>query len=423
MTTSPSDGPATTQPLAQPHRVVVTGIGAISSLASSAEETWRRIVAGETGIRRAATLDPHEHPCLLWGAVDRAAMPARFLAGKAARNASFFSKLAVESAGEAMADAGLLDGHLQPTIDLTDAGAAFGTCIGGFYDDVLPAHETFLHYGTARVPPHLHVMFPHNLAAYTVQQRFGMGGPSSTVVTACATGAQAIGDGFHAIKYGHAPLMIAGAAESTTHPLFQAGFAAMRALVTDSNDAPDRASRPFDATRAGFVLGEGAAMLVLEDLDHALARGARIYAEIAGYATSNDAYHPIAPQPEGAGAARAIRKALADAGVKPEDVDHINAHAASTPAGDASEARAIHHVFGERAPTIPVTSIKGAIGHCMAAAGALETVCALYSIRDGIIAPTRNHRHPDPEVGLDVVSGTARRAKINVLTKQDIDLR
>ena len=426
MTTSPSDDLLPTrphqQPHQQPHRVVVTGIGAISSLAPSAEDTWRKIVAGETGIRRAENLDPAEHPCLLWGAVDRAAMPGRFLAGKAARNASFFARMAVESAGEAMADAGLLDDRLQPIIDLTEAGAAFGTCVGGIYDELIPAHEVFLQRGTSRVPPHLHVMFPHNLAAYTVQQRFGMGGPSSTVVTACATGAQAIGDGFHAVKYGHAPLMIAGAAESTTHPLFQAGFAAMRALVTDSNDAPDRASRPFDATRAGFVLGEGAAMLVLEDLDHALARNATIYAEIAGYATSNDAYHPIAPHPEGAGAARAIRKALADAGVEPDDVDHVNAHAASTQAGDVSEARAIHHVFGERAPTIPVTSIKGAIGHCMAAAGTLETICALYSIRDGLIAPTRNHCHPDPEVGLDVVSGTARRKKIDVLTKHSFGL-
>lgn len=403
-------------------RVVVTGIGAISSLAPSATETWQRIVAGETGIRRAENLDPTQHPCLLWGAVDRSTVPTRFLGGKASRNASFFSKMAAESAGEAIADAGLLDDDLQPIIDLSDAGAAFGTCVGGIYDELIPAHETFLQRGTARVPPHLHVMFPHNLAAYTVQQRFGMGGPSSTVVTACATGAQAIGDGFHAIKYGHAPLMVAGAAESTTHPLFQAGFAAMRALVTDSNDDPDKASRPFDASRAGFVLGEGAAMLVLEELEHARARGARIYAEIAGYATSNDAYHPIAPQPEGEGAARAIRKALADAGVDPTDVDHINAHAASTQAGDVAEARAIHHVFGERASTIPVTSIKGAIGHCMAAAGALETTCAIYSIRDSCIPPTRNYRTPDPEIDLDVVHGEARAATINVMTKHSFGL-
>jgi 3-oxoacyl-[acyl-carrier-protein] synthase II len=403
-------------------RVVVTGIGAISSLAPTATETWERIVAGKTGIRRADDLDPAQHPCVLRGEVDRSNLPQRFLSGKAARNTSLYSKMALEAAGEAMIDAGLLDEELQPVMDLTAGGAAFGTCVGGTYDDLLPAHETFLSRGTSRVPPHLHVMFPHNLAAYTVQHRFGMGGPSSTVVTACATGAQAIGDGFHAIKYGRAPMMIAGATESTAHPLFQAGFAAMRALVTDSNDNPDGASRPFDASRAGFVLGEGSGMLVLEELEFAQARGARILAEIVGYATSNDAYHPIAPQPEGEGAARAIRAALADAGISPDEVDHINAHAASTPAGDVAEAKAIHRVFGERASSIPVTSVKGAVGHCMASAGALETMTAIQTLVNGMIPPTRNYRTPDPEVNLDIVGNEARAADVNVMTKHSFGL-
>jgi 3-oxoacyl-[acyl-carrier-protein] synthase II len=348
-----------TRPSFEPRRVVITGLGAISSLANSADETWSRVVAGETGIRRNESLDPAQHPSVLHGSVDRASIPQRFLEHKEARNTSLYSKMALEAAGQALTQAGLLDDNLRPVIDLSAGGAAFGSCVGGTYDDLLPAHETFLNRGTSRVPPHLHVMFPHNLAAYTVQHQFGLGGPSSTVVTACATGSQAIGDGFHAIKYGKAPLMIAGATESTNHPLFQAGFAAMRALVTDSNDNPDKASRPFDATRAGFVLGEGAGMLVLEDLEFAQARGANILAEIVGFATTNDAYHPIAPLPDGAGAARAIRAALADAGLCPEDVDHVNAHAASTPAGDVAEARAIHDVFGDRATSIPVTSVKG----------------------------------------------------------------
>jgi 3-oxoacyl-[acyl-carrier-protein] synthase II len=248
-----------------------------------------------------------------------------------------------------------------------------------------------------------------------------MGGPSSTVVTACATGSQAIGDGFHAIKHGHAPLMIAGAMESTHHPLFQAGFAAMRALVTDSNDNPDGASRPFDATRAGFVLGEGAGMLVLEELEHAKARNAHIYCEIVGYATSNDAYHPIAPQPEGVGAARAITAALEDAGISPDQVDHVNAHAASTPAGDLAEAKAIRIALGERANEITVTSVKGAIGHCMAAAGALETIAAVMTLAEGVIPPTRNHTNPDPEIALDIVS-EARPADVNVMTKHSFGL-
>jgi 3-oxoacyl-[acyl-carrier-protein] synthase II len=330
--------------------------------------------------------------------------------------------MAVEAAGEALMDAGLLNNDLQPKIDLSDAGAAIGNCIGGIYDDMMPVYDTAMKRGDfSRVPPHLHVTFPHNIGGYTIQQRFGMGGPSSTVVTACATGSQAIGDGFHAIKFGRAPLMIAGAMESTQHPMFEAGFEAMRALCTDSNNEPAKASRPFDKTRAGFVLGEGAGMLVLEELEHAQARGAHIYCEIAGYATSNDAYHPIAPQPDGIGAARAITDALNDAGIAPEEVDHVNAHAASTPAGDLAEAKAIRRALGSRADEIPVTSNKGAFGHCMAAAGALETVMAVKTLETGQIPPTRNHEHPDPEVGLDIV-GVARDAVIKVMTKHSFGL-
>lgn len=404
-------------------RVVVTGIGAISSLAPTAEESWQRIAAGETGIRRIDGLDPAMHPCVLRGDVDDSAITYRFLERKILRNTSRFSRMAAEAAGNALEAAGLLGDDLQPIIDLSTGGAALGTCVGGIYDDLLPAYQTAIERDSwSRVPPHLHVMFPHNLAAFSIQQRFGLGGPSSTVVTACATGSQAVGDGFHQVKHGHAPLMLAGAVESTNHPLFLAGFAAMRALVTDSNDDPDKASRPFDATRAGFVLGEGAAMFVLEELGHAQQRGATILAEISGYATTNDAYHPIAPQPEGAGAARAIHAALADAGLSPDDVDHVNAHAASTQSGDKSEANAIHEVFGERASSIPVTSIKGAIGHCMAAAGALEVMSAIRTLTDNHVPPTRNYRNPDPEINLDVVGGAGRAANINVISKHSFGL-
>ncbi|MDQ3614884.1 MAG: beta-ketoacyl-[acyl-carrier-protein] synthase family protein [Chloroflexota bacterium] len=404
-------------------RVVVTGIGAISSLAPTAEESWQRIAAGETGIRRIDGLDPAMHPCVLRGDVDDSAITYRFLERKILRNTSRFSRMAAEAAGNALEAAGLLGDDLQPIIDLSTGGAALGTCVGGIYDDLLPAYQTAIeHDSWSRVPPHLHVMFPHNLAAFSIQQRFGLGGPSSTVVTACATGSQAVGDGFHQVKHGHAPLMLAGAVESTNHPLFLAGFAAMRALVTDSNDDHDKASRPFDATRAGFVLGEGAAMFVLEELGHAQQRGATILAEISGYATTNDAYHPIAPQPKGAGAARAIHAALADAGLSPDDVDHVNAHAASTQSGDKSEANAIHEVFGERASSIPVTSIKGAIGHCMAAAGALEVMSAIRTLTDNHIPPTRNYRNPDPEINLDVVGGAGRAANINVISKHSFGL-
>jgi beta-ketoacyl-acyl-carrier-protein synthase II len=409
-------------PLVRPRRVVITGLGAITSLAPTACESWERIVSGETGIRRYDALDPDRYGCLLHASVDDATIPSRYLEGKAARNTSRFARMSVEAAGEAMADAGLLGDDLQPVIDLGAGGALFGTCAGGTFDDLLPAFTTLETRGPNRISPHLMVTFLGNLATFNVQARFGLGGPSNTIGTACATGAQAVGEAFHTVKYGRAPLMVAGAVESDRHPLAVAGFAAMRALVTDSNDCPENASRPFDATRAGFVIGEGAAVLILEELEHARARGARIYAEVLGFGSSNDAYHLIAPHPEGAGAIRAIRAALADGGIVPDQVDHINAHAASTPSGDVAEAVAIETVYGERASRIPVTSIKGAIGHCMGAAGAIETLIATLTIANSYIPPTRNYRNPDPEIHLDIVHGVARPAEVNVVAKHSFGL-
>lgn len=406
----------------QPKRVVVTGVGVISSLATSARETWQKLLAGETGIRRAENLPEDKHKCLLRADVRDEDIPQRFLKGKELRNASRYTRMAMEAAGEAMIDAGLLNDDLQPVMDLTDAGVAAGTCIGGTYDDVMPVHRQYVERdGAPRVPPHLHVMFPHNIGGYSIQKQFGMMGPTSTVVTACATGSQAIGDGFHAVKYGKAPLMLAGAMESTQHPLFALGFEAMRALCTDSNDNPDRASRPFNADRGGFVLGEGAAFLVLEELEHAQQRGARIYCEVAGFATSNDAYHPIAPQPEGVGAAKAITDALADAEMKADDIDHVNAHAASTPAGDLAEANAIRLALGERAASIPVTSVKGAFGHGMAASGALESAMAVFTMHEQTVPPTRNQDQPDPEVNLNIVTAP-QKADIRAMTKHSFGL-
>lgn len=405
-----------------PRRVVVTGVGVISSLAGNARDTWTKVLAGETGIRTAENLDPAKHKCTLRADVDDDAIPQRFLKGKELRNASRYTRMAIEAAGEAMIDAGLLDDNLQPVTDLSDGGVAAGTCIGGTYDDMLPSHSQYIERdGAARVPPHLHVMFPHNIGGYTIQKQFGMMGPTSTVVTACATGSQAIGDGFDAIKWGKAPLMIAGAMESTQHPLFALGFEAMRALCTDSNDNPDYASRPFNADRAGFILGEGAGFLVLEELEHAQARGARIYCELAGFATSNDAYHPIAPLPDGSGAAKAITDALADAGLDASDIDHVNAHAASTPAGDLAEAKAIQLALGDRASELPVTSVKGAFGHGMAASGALETAMAVFTMHEQQIPLTRNQTKPDPDVGLNIVSESGP-AEIRAMTKHSFGL-
>jgi 3-oxoacyl-[acyl-carrier-protein] synthase II len=404
-------------------RVVVTGLGAVSSLGPSAEELWERLLAGESGIRTAENLDPAIINCTVRGDVDDERVPNRFLEGKTLRNTSRFARLAVEAAGEALLDAGLIDcASFSPTTSLDAAGAVIGTCGAGVHDDFLDAWESYKERGVRGVPIHLHVSFPHNLAGYGIQSRFGMNGPSLTLTTACATGAQAIGEAFEEVRDGTAPIMIGGATESTKHPMYAAGFAVMRALVTDSNDDPGAASRPFDASRAGFVLGEGAAMLVLEDLEHALNRGAHIYAEVLGFGTSNDAYHPIAPLPDGTGGARAMRAALNDAGIAPEEVDHINAHAASTPAGDLAESTAIRLIYGERAATIPVTSMKGALGHCMGASGALETIAAVRTISDQTIPPTLNYRTPDEAIGLDIVHGAPRPAAVDVVAKHAFGL-
>jgi 3-oxoacyl-[acyl-carrier-protein] synthase II len=404
-----------------PRRVVVTGVGAVTSLAANAQDSWRKILAGESGLKR-VDLDPDQNPCLVRGDVDDSSISNRFLDGKALRNTSRFSRFAVEAAGEALIDAGLVGDDGSSLADLSDGGSVIGTCVGGAHDDLLAAYTTYENRGPGRVPPHLHVMFPLNLASYTIQWRFGMQGPSNTVNTACATGSQAIGEAFHQVRYGKAPFMVAGAVESDSHPMFIAGFAVMKALATDSNDNPPAASRPFDKSRAGFVLGEGAGIVILEDYDRAIARGARIYAEVLGYASTNDAYHPIAPRPDGSGSAKAIRNALADGGVDADEVGHIQAHAASTPAGDPAEANAIKDVFAERADSIPVTSIKGAIGHCMGAAGAIESVIAILSMAHQIIPPTLNYTTPDDEIGLDIVHGESRAADFAVSTKHSFGL-
>jgi 3-oxoacyl-[acyl-carrier-protein] synthase II len=403
-------------------RVVVTGLGAISAVGLSARESWENILKGKSGIKRIPYLQEGNYSCQVRGDLDMDRLPQRFLDPKTARNTSQFSLWLLEAAGAALISAGLVDEEGNPLIDLLPAGSVIGTCVGGCYDDLLPAYDTFNTRGPDRLSPHLHVKFPLNLASFTVQWRFGMGGPSNTVSTACATGTQAIGEAFHIVQSGIAPLMVAGASESTVHPMGVAGFSAMRALVTDSNENPEAALRPFDATRAGFALGEGAGALVLEDYDFAMARGAKVFAEIVGFASSNDAYHPIAPQPEGIGAARAMTAALADAGIGPNDIGHIQAHAASTPAGDVAEARAIHYVYGERSSSIPVMSVKGNIGHCMGGAGAIETAMGILSLADQVIPPTANYKNPDPEIGLDVVHGEPRPHEFEYMAKHGFGL-
>lgn len=403
-------------------RVVVTGLGAVSAVGLTARESWESILAGKSGIKRIPSLQEGNFSCQVRGDLELDDLPQRFLDSKTARNTSQYSLWLMEAAGAALISAGLVDEAGNPLLDLLSGGSVIGTCVGGCYDDLLAAYDTFNERGPDKLSPHLHVKFPLNMASYTVQWRFGLGGPSNTVSTACATGTQAIGEAFHIVQSGIAPLMVAGASESTVHPMGVAGFSAMRALVTDSNDKPEEALRPFDATRAGFALGEGAGALVLEDYDFAMARGARVFAEIVGFASTNDAYHPIAPQPEGIGAARAIAAALADAGVTPDQIGHIQAHAASTPAGDVAEARAIHQIYGERASSIPVMSVKGNIGHCMGGAGAIETAMGVLSISEQRIPPTANYKNADPEVNLDVVHGAPRAHEFEYMAKHGFGL-
>jgi 3-oxoacyl-[acyl-carrier-protein] synthase II len=324
---------------------------------------------------------------------------------KQARNIARYARFGIAAAGEALEDAGLLGsrelgvGSSKNGFDHERAGVIIGTGAGGMAE-IADMTRTLDERGYRRVSPHFMTTFPHNMGSYHVAQAFQLLGPNSTVSTACATGAQAIADATAVIRRGEAEVMVSGGAEHAVFPLFVASFIVQKAAST-LNDAPEKASRPFDGERTGFVIGDGAGILVLEELEHALARGATIYAEVLGAGTSNDGYHPIAPHPEGVGAARAIRAALHDAGVAAEEVDFVNAHAASTPLGDVAETESIKLGLGEEhARSIPVNSTKSMIGHTMGAAGAIETLATVLSIRDGRVHPTINQETPDPECDL-----------------------
>jgi 3-oxoacyl-[acyl-carrier-protein] synthase II len=335
--------------------------------------------------------------------------PGEYMDVREAKRMARFSQFAVAGAKMALEDAGL-------TLDESnaeDVGVVIGTAIGGALVESEMAHLILLNKGLRRVPPLFVPSMIPNAAAHHVACAFGIRGYSSTVVGACASGNQAIGEGARAIRDGSAQVVIAGGTESTMCELALAGICAMRALST-RNDEPERASRPFDAERDGFVVSDGCGVLVLESLDHAMARGARVYAEVLGYGVSSDAYHVSAPHPEGTGSALAMRRAIADAGLKPEDIGYINAHATATPIGDPAEVVAIKSVFGSRACEIPVNATKSMIGHLLGAAGAVEAIATIMTIKEGILHPTINYEHPDPECDLDCVPNEARRAQVDI---------
>jgi len=388
-------------------RVVVTGLGLITPLGTGVEKTWNALCAGKSGIRRITKFDPSGHACQIAGEVADFD-PADYIEKKEIKKMDTFIHYAVAASQMAVDDAGF-----KVTPENADrVGVYIGSGIGG-----LPAieafHKVLLEKGPDRVSPFFIPMVIINLASGQVSMRLGARGPNSCAVTACATGNHCIGDAFRLIERGDADVMIAGGAEAAITPLCVAGFASARALST-RNDQPERASRPFDKERDGFVLGEGAGVLVLEELELARRRGARIYAEIVGYGMTADAYHITAPPEDGHGAVRCMRRALEDAALAPVAIEYVNAHATSTMA-DRIETSAVKQVFGDHARRLAVSSTKSMTGHLLGAAGGVEAVFSVLAIHRGILPPTINQEVPDPECDLDYVPNVARRAEVHTV--------
>jgi len=388
-------------------RVVITGIGCVSPVGLTAEESWAAVTTGRSGIDNISLFDAANFPVRFAGEVKNFD-PLRHLDRKESRRMDRFVQLGMAAALMAHADSGLdLDQEDRDRI-----GVLIGSGIGGI--QTLETQLTIgMEKGIDRISPFFIPMMISDMASGAVSIQLGVGGPNTCVVTACATGTNAIGDAMHIIRRGDADVMLAGGTEAAVTPMGVGGFAAMRALST-RNDEPQKASRPFDRERDGFVIAEGSAVLVLESLEHAQARGARILAEVAGYGMSADAYHITQPAPEGAGAVRAMRGALRVAGLTPENVDYINAHGTSTQANDKNETAAVKTVFGDHAYRLPISSTKSTTGHMLGAAGAIEAMFCAQAIRDGIIPPTMNLENPDPECDLDYVPHEARHRPVRV---------
>ena len=397
-------------------RVVITGIGALTPVGLTAEATWEGLLAGRSGIVRTEIPELEECPCQIAGEL-QGFEPRAYLGAKEARRMARFSQMAVIATQMALEDAKL---SLSPE-EKEHVAVVNGTAVGGTVIEVEGGLRRLGTKSLMRISPNHLLSLPPNMAAFQIARTFGFRGYSSTTVTACAAGAQAIGDAGEVIRSGRADVAVCGGSEATLTPVAIASFAVMRALST-RNDDPAAASRPFDIDRDGFIMSEGAAIFVLERLEHALERGATIYAELVGYAANSDGYHVIAPNPDPRGPIKAIRYALADAGVTPEEVDHINAHGTSTPLGDVAETNAIKAVFGERAYEVPVTANKSMLGHGLGAAGAMEMIASVLSIRDNKLPPTINLDNPDPECDLDYVPHVAREAKVDVVLKNSFGM-
>ncbi len=388
-------------------RVVVTGLGLVSPVGLNVKEAWDNILAGRSGIGPITHFDVSAFPVRFGGSV-RGFDPTAYMSEKDARKMDTFIQYGIAAAAEAVADAGL-----EVTEDNAERiGVAIGSGIGGL-GTIERNHEAYTRGGPRKLSPFLIPAAIINMISGHVSIRYGMKGPNIALVTACATATHSIGDAARIIEYGDADVMLAGGAEMATTPLGLGGFAAARAL-SRRNDDPETASRPWDAERDGFVLADGAGVVVLEEYEFARRRGARIYAEVIGYGMSGDAYHMTAPSEGGEGACRCMQAALKNAGVDPEAVDYINAHGTSTPAGDKAEVLAVKRAFGDHAYKLAMSSTKSMTGHLLGAAGGVEAVFTVLSIRDQVAPPTINIQTPDPECDLDFVPGSAREMKIDV---------
>ena len=385
-------------------RVVVTGIGPVSPIGVGRDAFWESLLAGRGGVRKIQRFDPSDLPVQIAGEVADFD-PTEFMRPKEIRRTDRAVHFAVAASRLAWADAG------EPEVDHARTGVMFSTGIGGL-ESLLAQHRVFLERGADRVSPFMVPMLMPNAAAGHVAMHFGFTGPNECITTACAAGAHAVGEGYRVIRNGLADVCIAGGTEASTLPLCIAGFAQMQAL--SRNRDPAKASRPFDANRDGFVLSEGAGALVLEDAERAMARGARIHAEVAGYGASADAYHITAPEPEGLGAIQAMQAALRDAGEQPEAVGYINAHGTSTQLNDVAETRAIKKALGDHAYRVAVSSTKSMTGHMLGAAGAIEAGVAAMVLEIGVIPPTINYETPDEECDLDYVPNEKREQEITL---------
>lgn len=388
-------------------RVVITGMGVVSPNGNELNTFWDNIINGRSGIKAVDRFDTSQLPARIAGLV-KDFEPEQYIDKKEIRRMDRSTHFAMAAAQMAIEDAGL-----EPEKeDRERIGVVFGSGIGGI-ETLENQILVMAAKGPGKVSPFLVPMMIPNISASQIAIRYGFKGPNITTVTACASATNAIGEAVRVIQRGDADVVITGGTEAPICPISMAAFCAMRALST-RNEEPEKASRPFDAERDGFVMGEGAGVLVVEALEHAQARGARIYAEIAGYGVTCDAYHITAPDPVGAGAAKAMELAIADAGLKPEDVDYINAHGTSTPLGDKGETLAIKRVFGEHASRLAVSSTKSMTGHLLGAAGGIETIITALTVYHDVIPPTINLDNPDPECDLDYVPHQARRQEVRV---------